>query len=221
MKIFQDGAFTGKRRTFFHGFPVNQAGAALVISLFLLIAVTLLGVSAAQLALQGEKAARGDRDRQVALQAAESALLDAELDIEASPDGAKSRSHIFSRYSDQGFPAAGEGQCNAGQANPYLGLCRQGSPEKAPPWLQVDFSDQRSTSVRSVSYGHFTGQKLAIGQGTLPCKLPRYVIELMEYKLAGEDASKVSYFYRVTAIGFGVRETTQVVLQSIYRKERT
>jgi type IV pilus assembly protein PilX len=41
----------------------------------------------------------------------------------------------------------------------------------------------------------------------------------MAYNRQGESAEKPSYFYRVTAIGFGVRDTTQVVLQTFYRKE--
>ena len=83
-------------------------------------------------------------------------------------------------------------------------------------WQTVDFSDDGESAVR---YGTFTGQTFQTGQGSLPAKLPRYVIELMVYNKPGESAEKVSYFYRVTAIGFGPRDTTQVVLQTFYRKE--
>ena len=55
----------------------------------------------------------------------------------------------------------------------------------------------------------------------MPARPPRYLIELMAYNKAGEDASGDgrTYFYRVTAIGFGMRDTTRVVLQTFYRKE--
>ena len=44
-------------------------------------------------------------------------------------------------------------------------------------------------------------------------------IEVVNYKAAGEDASaQATFFYRVTAMGFGARDTTRVVLQSFYRK---
>ena len=43
----------------------------------------LRGVSAGEMSLQGEKATRGERDRDVAFQAAEDALADAERDIQS------------------------------------------------------------------------------------------------------------------------------------------
>src|SRR6218665_2022527 len=61
-----------------------QRGMVLLVSLVLLVMVMLLGVSAAQLSLQGEKAARSERDREVAFLAAEDAMKDAERDVVAS-----------------------------------------------------------------------------------------------------------------------------------------
>lgn len=192
----------------------SQGGVSLVVSLLMLIAVMLLGLSATQIALQGEKASRNDRDRQIAFQAAEAALLDAEMDIDKSPDSKRSRSAIFSRHNTFAFV---EG-CGQGEGNPYLGLCAQDT-EGAPPWLLVDFLNRTSSAV-SVPLGKFTGQTFQIGKGSLPARLPRYIIELMPYNAPGEGAEQATqnYFYRVTSIGFGVRETTLVVLQSIYRK---
>ncbi len=197
----------------------RQRGASLIVSLLMLVAVLLLGTSAAQIALQGEKASRNDRDRQIAFQAAEAALLDAELDIENSPDAVKSRSQQFSKNSALGFPGDGEDGCRAGESNINLGLCRHASDGAAPIWLTVDFLDATSSTMHSVPYGKFTGQDFPIGKGSLPGKLPRYVIELMLYTKAGESADMPSYIYRVTAIGFGARDSTQVVLQTFYRKE--
>ena len=59
-----------------------QRGMAVLLSLVLLVIVLLLGVSAAQLSLQGARAARAARDRNVAFQAAEAAVADAEHDLE-------------------------------------------------------------------------------------------------------------------------------------------
>jgi type IV pilus assembly protein PilX len=191
----------------------------LIVALVMLIAVVLLGVSSAQIALQGEKASRNERDRQVAFQAAEAALLDAELDIENSPDALRSRSELFSKDSVLGFPGDGEAGCGSGAANRSLGLCRRAANGALPVWQAIDISDG-SSSAQSVPYGTFTGQIFPSGKGSLPARLSRYVIELMVYSQQGENAEKPSYFYRVTAIGFGARESTQVVLQTFYRKAR-
>lgn len=60
------------------------------------------------------------------------------------------------------------------------------------------------------------------GHAFLPAKAGRYIIELLRSMQPGQDAGMTQqYFYRITAIGFGTRETTQVVLQSYYRKSGT
>lgn len=59
----------------------HQLGVTLPVTMLLLLAALALGASAAQMAMLGEKAARSERDRLVAFQAAEDALMDAERDI--------------------------------------------------------------------------------------------------------------------------------------------
>jgi type IV pilus assembly protein PilX len=89
----------------------------------------------------------------------------------------------------------------------------------------------QSASAHSVPYGQFTGQVFETGsddslaghtsRGSLPARPPRYVIELMGDSRPGASVSEDgrSVIYRVTAIGFGMRESTQVVLQTIYKKD--
>lgn len=193
----------------------TQRGASLVVSLLMLVAVLLLGISVAQIALQGEKASRNDRDRQIAFQAAEAALMDAEMDIENSA-ASNSRSALFSENPVLTNFIDG---CNAGDGNANLGLCMPASPGTKAVWQSIDFTDDNATSTKSVPFGKFTGQTLQTGSGLLPSKPPRYIIEVLNYRAAGEDASSAgSYFYRITATGFGARETTQSVLQTFYRK---
>jgi type IV pilus assembly protein PilX len=201
-------------------FRYSQRGASLVVSLLMLVAILLLGISAAQIALQGEKASRNDRDRQIAFQAAEAALMDAEMDIENSTAG-NSRSALFSETetaSSINFTA----DCNPGKSNAHLGMCAAANPGAKPVWQTVNLADSDDTNTKSVPFGKFTGQVLQTGNGLLPSKPPRYIIEQINYRVAGEDvgatAAKPSYFYRITAIGFGARETTQSVLQTYYRK---
>jgi len=197
----------------------RHGGATLIVTLILLIAVLMLGLSAAQIALLAEKASRNDRDRQIAFQAAEAALIDAELDIEHSPDSTRSRSHLFSGNSARGFPEAGT--CGTAAAGMSFGLCAPAAAGagKAPVWLGVDFDDVGAATARSVPFGRFTGRVFQTGKGALPSRPPRYVIELMSYSQHGESAERPGYFYRITAIGYGARDITQVVLQSFYRKE--
>lgn len=197
----------------------RERGASLIATLVMLIAVLMLGISATYIALQGERASRNERDRQIAFQAAEAALMDAELDIENSTDPG-SRSALFSKDSALGFPGDGDALCGIGITNRYLGLCKHSLSGAPQTWLAVDFLNENDATTQSVPIGHFTGQSFQVGEGALPIRKPRYMIELMTYNRGGEAADQISYFYRVTAIGFGAHDTTQVVLQSFYRKEK-
>ena len=193
-----------------------EDGISLVATLLMLIAVLVLGTSAANIALQSEKASRNDRDRQIAFQAAEAALVDAELDIEASPDTARTRSKLFEKGSATGFSAG----CSQGLDKPaYQGLCLP-NDGGAPVWQTIDFTDD-SANARSVAYGRFTGMNFQTGKGPLPAKPPRYIVELLTYNKEGESAGlgETTHVYRITAAGFGMMSDTVVVLQTYYRKE--
>ena len=195
----------------------REYGATLVFALCLLVAILLLGVSAAQMALQGERSARGERDRQIAFQAAEEALMDAEHDIEGegSP-GAPGRSSLFAADSAAGFA---EG-CAGGEP----GLCLPAASGAPPVWLSKDLG-LADSAAGTVAYGQFTGASMQTGAGFLPFRRPRYLIELLPFHRPGEEAGAsagepaAGYLYRVTAIGFGAQEDTQVVVQTFYRKQ--
>ena len=198
-----------------HTVAQRECGATLVFALCLLVAILLLGVSAAQMALQGERSARGERDRQIAFQAAEEALMDAEHDIEGLP-GAPGRSTLFAADSAAGFA---EG-CAGGEP----GLCLPAASGVPPVWLSTDLGVADS-AAGTVAYGQFTGASMQTGAGFLPFRRPRYLIELLPFHPPGEEVEAsagepaAGYLYRVTAIGFGAQEDTQVVLQTFYRKQ--
>jgi Tfp pilus assembly protein PilX len=188
----------------------REGGAALLIALVLLLAVLIVGVSAARTALDAEKSARNMRDRLIAFQAAEVALADAERDIEGSGDPA--RAAMFAAGSAIGF----EDGCGRGANNANLGLCLRTPPGLAPAWLAADLASDESAAV---PYGKFTGAAMPVGSGPLPALAPRYIIELMPLARAGEDAGeRAANVYRITSIGFGTRASTRVVLQAFYRK---
>ena len=153
----------------------RERGATLVYVLCLLVIILLLGISAAQMALQGEKAARGERDRQIAFQAAEEALVDAQNDIDGLP-GAPGRSSLFAPGSASGFADG----CGEGGA---LGLCLPAAPDAPALWLSMDLDDaEGGSSSRAVPYGQFTGAFMQTGQGFLPSRRPRYLIELLPFQ---------------------------------------
>jgi type IV pilus assembly protein PilX len=195
----------------------TQRGITLVTTLIMMIGIMLIGASAANLALQGERGARGDRDRRIALQSAEAALLDAEADIEDSTAGL--RAEAFNKGATGAFSI--DCQNSPGSNDAYLGLClaNTGATQAVPPWLQLD-AWGNSSQVAWVPYGHFSGRTMQAGVGPLPANAPRYLIERMPFNQAGASAESEGQVavYRVTALGFGMRESTQVMLQSLYRK---
>jgi len=211
-----------------------QQGATLVFALCMLVVMLLLGVSAAQLALQGERSARAERDRQLAFQAAEEALMDAQIDIEGRP-GAAGRSTAFdsvASFADCAANAAGSSgsssssgstDSNGSTDGAQAGLCLPAASGAAPLWRQLALDAQDAGAM--VDYGRFTGAAMASGAGMLPTRRPRYLVELLPAHLPGEEVAAAAgeavgagHLYRITAIGFGAQADTQVVLQTYYRK---
>lgn len=188
----------------------RHSGSALIVCLLVLVVVLLLGTSTANIALQEQKASRVDLDRQLAMESAEAALDDAEQDIERS-----ARRHIFSSSGTDSFPQ----QCDGYVQDQYRGLCLSSIAGGVPAWQLADLTGDEGELI-AVSFGQFTGRTLQIGDGILPAVLPRYIIELVPYMKTGAVAGgeAPSFVYRITAVGFGMRNTTTVVLQTFYRK---
>ena len=186
-------------------------GTALLMCMLMVAVVLLLGVSGARIALQDQRAARNERDRKTAFQAAEAALLDAQLDIEQAAGSA--RGALFAAGAPA-FPA----DCGAASSRALLGLCA--GVADAPAWLRVDFTDEHAASTRTVAYGQFTGQRMPVGMATLPQRLPRYLIEAYADRRAGAgaDLPASAPIYRISAIGFGAQDGTRVLLQAWYRR---
>ena len=177
--------------------------------LLVLVVVSMLGLSSAQIGLLGERSARNDRDQQIAWQAAEAALLDAE--IEMSRDTATR----FATFDEQKVSLFLRG---CGSTQDSRGLCEVDPNDPKAAWLTVDYLDDNSSSARTTEFGTFTGRLFANGiLGIQPVKKPRYVIEPIIDFSSISDPTDPRYLYRVTAMGFGPRVETQAVLQMIYR----
>ncbi len=216
----------------------RQRGISLVVVLLILVVVSILGVGGAQIALMAERGSRNDRDMQVAWQAAEAALVDAELDLTTPSSGGSSpaRGGVFGmifagtppkmvqaeKVDISNFVAAcGDKTAVNGAGQSTSGLCALPALVNAKPsWLTVDFT-ATGNAARTVEFGTFTGRSFAAGaQGAQPVRAPRYVIEAIQDQGAAsrdKTAPEVNYVYRVTGMGFGPREDIQAVLQMIYR----
>lgn len=185
-------------------------GFSMVIVLIILGILSLLGVAATHMTLTTERSSRYDRDWQIAYQAAEAALLDAEFDIRGPNTAANKRVSQFQNTSKLGF-AAGCGNTAADR-----GLCEQSTSGKEV-WYTVDFLDT-SANARTVEFGEFTGRVLDHGTtGVRPAREPRYIIEVLPDNEPGFGNTR--FMYRVTAMGFGPRDDVQAVLQMYFRKE--
>ena len=167
---------------------------SLVIVLLFLVMLSILGTTAIQTSSLEEKMTGNERDRQIAFEAAEAALRDAEREIFTS----LSPSSPFDSACDNG-------------------LCTP-STTAVPQWEAVNW-----LSATPRQYGAFTGV------GAYPvadlANSPRYIIEILPRMapssgnsagLNRRSSTAAGTPYRITAVGWGKRATTQVQLQSVY-----
>jgi type IV pilus assembly protein PilX len=191
----------------------RQSGFSMVTVLIILVVVSLLGLAASKMVVQSERSSRYDRDWQIAWQAAEAALLDAEFDIRGPNSKVGNRVADFTPTSLLGFTDG------CGNTTATRGLCTPAAGGAKPIWYQVDFTDTSATA-KTVQFGEFTGRSYANGStGVRPAQLPRYIIEAIPDQAPGSSAATPKILYRVTAMGFGPRVETQAVLQMVFRKE--
>jgi type IV pilus assembly protein PilX len=194
---------------------LRQRGASLVVVMVVLLIVTVIGIAGARLALLGEMSARHDRDTQIAFEAAEAAVMDAESDIdrEGALDCASLRPQID-------LSLVPEGSCLTSTTE--RGLCGPAPSSTAKPtWASVDFLDNSSTAP-TVQYGSFTCRAFASGAGMKPERPPRYLIEWDKDMTPGfsADGADLPPLYRITAMGFGPRLDTRAVIQVEYRSKK-
>ncbi len=190
---------------------------ALVFVLIMISIVFVIAAVSSRIVTLGERAARNDRDRQTALQAAEAALSDAELDImgpvSAMGPAANQRVAMFGT-----LPADAGCSSNVDSNPPTRGFC---GPLPSGAYKAIFAVD--SGTVQYATFGEFTDradQFPVSTSGALPAKLPRYIIEksTINYRNRAETAGKPFDAFVVTAIGYGLQSSTQVVLQAVISK---
>lgn len=196
-----------------------QRGITLIVVLILLVVVTVLGIGGTRIALLSERSTRFDRDYQVAWQAAEAALIDAEYDIAGPNTSSDQRLAAFAPENEQDFVP------NCGTTYATRGLC-QPSATATPVWASINFMDASNTAP-TVAYGSKTGFPFVSGAaGVQPALPPRYIIERAPYTPLGGSAGIVQHssmqqppvIYRVTSIGFGPNQQVQVLMQSTFSR---
>jgi type IV pilus assembly protein PilX len=204
-----------------------QRGSTLIISLLFLMVTTLIATGVWRLAMQQESMTGVDRDYQIAFEAAEAALRDAELDFfnacaRISVSGVNAtctpRATPIEGFTGFGSQTSGEippdGSCNGD------GLCMGKSATssnvklyEAKPNLEILEGTAVSTLGERIPYGKYTRTPNEASQMIpLVAQQPAYLIEALSF--SGNNGKQLGAMYRSTAIGYGRRADTRVVLQS-------
>jgi type IV pilus assembly protein PilX len=177
----------------------SQQGFSLIMTLLFVVSALVLGVSVLGVNVMQERIIGNTKDRDLALQAAEAALRDAEQDIQLSVTSGT----LFSDSCLNGF-------CTPPTQRVVV------SP--LPVDKQVGFDWATAGNVRR--YGQYTA---APALPTVSAQ-PAYVIEKLgsmgtpagDSATMGVNPNSTGVGYRITARGTGARAETVVVLQSIF-----
>ena len=224
------GAMNNHRRLL--GSRPAQQGIALVFVLLMMVIAITAALFAARLTLLGDKASRNDRDRQVAFQAAELALNDAELDIMdaalALEPNSLARGCKFGNPRAAFLPdAAG---CNAtAERRGYCEMPLQPATGAKPMYKLIDWEEADDSRRVYVKYGEFTGRsaEFATGDGSAgstvkpptPAKPPKYIIvrsspaKLQIMPQGQRQVVSIEAAYKIYALGYGVNPNTKVMLE--------
>lgn len=185
----------------------HQRGAVLVIAMIMLLILTLVGIAGLRDTQLQERMAGGAQDRELALQAAESALREAEESIKnGSADDTDNGDH----YKD--YETVGEDDKNDLQRKDSGG----NFVTEAEYWRDhYDWTGDSGNNSTAATTGGLAGLK----------QQPLYVIERLprdysavpdSYNVNGGTYPKVDD-YLITAKGTGATDDAVVILQSYYR----
>lgn len=205
----------------------RQGGVAMLVVLVFTLALTGIAIVSARLALLGESVARNQLDLQVARQAAEAALRDAEKDLMIADGSKRFPGATCTRGIIERPVMAKEVQftkdCTRGQClfdqemRKDADFTKASATQKdlAEAWWPEERGGRWGDAGKDVSEcGAFNGAvPLGTFTGARPIQGVRFQPEyLIEAILRGEDT-----YFRVTARGFGYRAATEVVLQSYFQ----
>lgn len=188
------------RMTSLKGFsspPRAQRGVALVVSIILLIVITLMGLTAVRGTIMQQKMTSNFYDRQLAFQASEAAIRQAESVVQASPT-------VPGAFLDCSSTAAVLIKCLA-------------DPLKDPNALA--FIVPVLSSLFSQSSAPAQPQYIIEYLGYFPVPPPK-AKQLSGVTSYGASATTSAYFYRLTAWSLPgtVQDRASVTLQTVYMR---
>ncbi len=188
------------RPEFMTHIAAKQQGNVLIVSLVFLLVLTVAGLTSVSISSLEEKMAGNYRNYQLAFQAAEAALVEAE-------------DYVRDQVTDlAGFDSnCGNGECFGGSNINDIGVCQVGDYE---PWNDEDVWNSASRT-----------REVAIDLGNVSANA-RYIVEFICYtprypKGPVPDPLKPNEWFhqfRVTVLAEGGVPTAKVMLQSLYRK---
>jgi len=174
----------------------SSKGSVLVISLLILLVLTILGVTALDTTVMEERMSANTRQRNLAQQAAETALKDAEQWLSNAAGNVVIQSHL-SKF--------------AGTDELYNSTVSTNSLT----WDVMDATNWDTSNSHAIT-------SLSSYPSTAVPGAPRYVIEYIgrvgDPPLNFTDPDLRDYAFRVIAIGWGTDQTTKVVLSSTFNK---
>jgi type IV pilus assembly protein PilX len=210
----------------------KQSGLSLIVVMVMLGVIFLMSAITAQVSLLTERASRNDRDRQIAYQAAEAALADAEIDL-MGVDGTKTftlkRCDVRSVNTGDQTPLGTNPTyfvdgCGNSTTLKTRGRCLL-NESSTPLYRSIDFVVTNDTARRYALVGEFTNRTatFAVGPGT-SAGVPRYIVEIVDHEPWSSTNSKppeISGRYQaflITGVGFGTTFDTRIVLQALIFK---
>jgi type IV pilus assembly protein PilX len=193
--------------------PRPQRGFVLIIALLFLVMITILALAGAQTSLFGERIAGNERDRMIALQAAEAAMRDAERDLRRLD------------YTGKACTPGQFGCVPAEQIGPDAftescvnGRCRTATVPAEDIWRVSALVNN------AIPFGKYTKAPKFEVNGTALGTQPKYLIETTPRAFEGRrnaqgvstKSSNLSDVYRIYAFGYGQNSNTVVVLESLF-----
>jgi type IV pilus assembly protein PilX len=173
----------------------SQHGFAMTTAIIFLFALLLLGIASIKNNVMQERMVGNSKDENIAFQAAEACLRDAETDV----------------------------SLNLLANSPFVSACTNGlclpaslQGQSTPVWNSVNWSDASVTRL----YGQYTGATALTGVAAQPV----YIVERLSSvnASAGESIGMgiqpiaIGQAYRITVLATGARLETKVMLQSMY-----
>lgn len=184
----------------------RQGGAALVVALVVLLVMSVIGVTSVSNSTVQQRMAFNLRQQQLAENAAEHALREAEryiADAIVSPDA------LDDFYGDDRLGSSF-----------YMAISVDGKP----------YSEQAAQGVSEITFWTANGIEVPGLSTEATSRPPRYILEMIGKtdegrprsvrNLTAGAVSNFRYNFRVTAIGWGVDPNAYAILQSAYETVR-